>query len=122
MSQCGICQLWEKDTNHQIIASNEGAVALVKYGRRSKQFPIEFLVVPREHLVSMKSPNAEKAIVAMTRLVNELADDEGQYKIECSNGPQVGQTLTHLHWHVKSTQDVWPNLRKALNGRSLDFH
>ncbi len=118
---CQMCVAVQSNA-HQKIAEYNEAVAMLKYGKRTKKTPIEFLVVSRVHYINMSDAGAENVLSSMCLLVRQLAGS-GHYSIRCNNGVKSFQTLMHLHWHVTSSDPVhtWPILSNALGERSMNF-
>ena len=116
---CGM--LNSKDAKTQIIYETQNVCAVIKFGKRSRHVPIDFLVVPKKHYTNLQSPGAETVCNEMVSLIQHLAGQDGEYQIRCNNGTTAGQTLFHLHWHVSSKQSIWPSLQNHLGSRSLDF-
>jgi len=121
MTSCGMCDMLAGPPNGQIIYSSKNVCAIIKYGKRSKHTPIEFMIVPKHHYENLQSPGAETIVGEMTSLLQYLAGVDGEYQLVCNNGKTAGQTLFHLHWHICSHQTMWPLLAKHLGSRSLDW-
>ena len=65
----------------------------------------DFLVIPKEHIASMNDVNAENAAVAAhcLEVIGGIAEKEGLkdgYRVISNCGPDAGQTVPHLHFHV----------------------
>lgn len=121
MEQCGLCDMLTGPPNGQIIYESKNVCAIIKYGKRSKHTPIEFMIVPKTHYENLQSQGAEFIVGEMTSVLQYLAGVDGEYQLVCNNGNTAGQTLLHLHWHIYSKQTTWPTLAKHLGSRSLDW-
>lgn len=66
--------------------------------------PVHFLVVPKEHIEIVNEVNAEnsKYISHIFEKIPEIAKSQGieSYRIINNCGPDAGQTVMHLHFHV----------------------
>ncbi len=66
--------------------------------------PVHFLVVPKEHIENVNEVNAEnsKYISHIFEKIPEIAKSQGieSYRIINNCGPDAGQTVMHLHFHV----------------------
>ncbi len=66
--------------------------------------PVHFLVVPKEHIENVNEINAEnsKYVSHIFEKIPEIAKSQGieSYRIINNCGPDAGQTVMHLHFHV----------------------
>lgn len=66
--------------------------------------PVHFLVVSKEHIENVNEINAEnsKYISHIFEKIPEIAKSQGieSYRIINNCGPDAGQTVMHLHFHV----------------------
>ena len=81
----------------------------------SKEAPIHFLVIPKEHIQSANEINSKNAdiishiFVVINKIVKELGIDESGYRIVNNCGKDGGQTVNHIHFHVLGQRDLkWP--------------
>lgn len=78
------------------------------------QAPTHFLVIPKVHIASAAEITPQNsAVVAhiyevIARLAAELGLEQG-FRVVTNCGPQGGQTVPHLHFHVLAGRDMtWP--------------
>ena len=78
------------------------------------QAPTHFLVIPKAHIASVAEITPQNsAVVAhiyevIARLAAELGLEQG-FRVVPNCGPQGGQTVPHLHFHVLAGRDMtWP--------------
>ena len=69
------------------------------------QAPVHILVVPKEHVNSAADIRPENSHLAAKCLeaVAEIAQDEGLekgFRVVSNSGPDSGQTVFHLHFHL----------------------
>ncbi len=69
------------------------------------QAPVHFLVIPREHITGVDGINkSNSALVARCfEVIPKIAEQEGLksgYRVISNCGPDAGQTVPHLHFHV----------------------
>lgn len=66
--------------------------------------PVHFLVVPKEHIENVNEINAEnsKYVSHIFEKIPEIVKSQGieSYRIINNCGPDAGQTVMHLHFHV----------------------
>ena len=78
------------------------------------QAPTHFLVIPKVHIASVAEITPQNtAVIAhiyevIARLAAELGLEQG-FRVVTNCGPQGGQTVPHLHFHVLAGRDMtWP--------------
>ena len=68
--------------------------------------PVHVLVIPKEHVLeSARAVTAEHAALIghIYTVIAKLADElglEGGYRVVTNAGPDAGQTVMHLHFHL----------------------
>ncbi len=79
------------------------------------QAPLHALVVPRAHIPSINSPEAEDGTVlsALVKAANHVAREEGivesGYRLVWNVGPDAGQSVFHVHLHSLGGRRLgWP--------------
>jgi len=70
------------------------------------QAPVHILIIPKKEIPNLQSVKeedlpliAEMALVAQ-KLAKEFDIDEGGYRFMTNNGPDAGQIVHHLHFHL----------------------
>ncbi len=96
---CLFCKLY-REGDH--VAATDGFVAIRDI---NPQAPIHLLVIPEHHVDSFReiaefSGDEDKR---MLDFIAEVAAREGltDYRVAVNVGPTAGQTVFHLHWHIK---------------------
>jgi histidine triad (HIT) family protein len=78
--------------------------------------PVHFLLIPRQHIVSLAHVEAAPAplLGKMMSLVPALAKQEGcrpypegGFRLVCNTGDDGGQEVQHLHFHVIGGPRPW---------------
>ena len=68
------------------------------------QAPTHFLVIPKRHLTSLAEVDRDSAEVVghIFTVIPQLARELGleSYRVVSNCGPDAGQTVFHLHFHV----------------------
>ena len=67
--------------------------------------PIHILVIPKTHIASVNEVNAENAAIVahIFTVIPQIAAAEkleGGYRVVSNCGPDAGQTVHHLHFHI----------------------
>jgi histidine triad (HIT) family protein len=80
----------------------------------SPQAPVHVLVIPKQDLVRIDSmSDAELPILQhLWKVIRDLAPKLGLtegYRVVLNNGPQAGQEVEHIHFHVLGGRSMgWP--------------
>ena len=95
---CLFCRLY-RDGDH--VASTEGFVAIRDI---NPQAETHLLVIPERHIDSFHDIGefSRDEAKRMLDFLAEVAAHEGlsDYRLVVNAGPEAGQTVFHLHWHV----------------------
>ena len=75
------------------------------------QAPTHILVIPKTHIASVNELTAENsAVVAhIFEVIPQIAKAEGLtggYRVVSNCGPDAGQTVFHLHFHILGGQEL----------------
>lgn len=78
------------------------------------QAPVHFLVIPKQHISSAAALTEQHGILlahiytVIARLCKELGCEKG-YRVVTNVGPDGGQSVPHLHFHVLAKRSLaWP--------------
>ena len=79
------------------------------------QAPTHILVIPKEHLASVNEVTAENSSVVahIFEVIPQIAAAEGLengYRVVSNCGPDAGQTVNHLHFHILGGQELSLNM------------
>lgn len=100
---CIFCRIARGELNTAFVAESEHNVA---FRDLSPQAPTHVLVVPREHIASLRFalPEHAEMVADALGLATAVAKQEGLldsgYRVITNDGPDAGQTVHHLHFHV----------------------
>ena len=75
------------------------------------QAPTHILVIPKAHLASVNEVTAENSSVVahIFEVIPQIAAKEGLangYRVVSNCGPDAGQTVNHLHFHILGGQEL----------------
>ena len=67
--------------------------------------PVHFLIMPKKAIPNLQAASAEDLplIAEIIEVARQLADEyniEEGYRLLTNNGPDAGQTVFHLHFHL----------------------
>ena len=75
------------------------------------QAPTHLLVIPKEHIPSVAGINAENSgvVAHIFEVIPAIAEKEGLvngYRVVSNCGPDAGQTVPHLHFHILGGKEL----------------
>jgi histidine triad (HIT) family protein len=100
---CVFCRIAAGELSAEVVASDERFVAFTDLHPVA---PAHVLVVPRRHVASLDEVDGlpDETRAAMLSFIAEVARRagvaEGGYRVITNTGPDSGQQIGHLHWHV----------------------
>jgi histidine triad (HIT) family protein len=77
---------------------------------------VHILVVPRHHFSALRDVGRQDqavladALVLAARVAAEQGLHAGGYRVVTNDGPDAGQTVPHLHFHVLGGAKLHPGL------------
>lgn len=105
MADCIFCKLASGEIPTNLIYSDDQVVA---FHDLSPKAPVHVLIVPRLHLASIEAlaqnEQGEKIMGAVLKAVPKVAAllglSERGYRLINNFGPDGGQTIEHVHFHL----------------------
>ena len=100
---CIFCRIVRGDFGTEFVAETDSAIA---FRDLNPQAPTHVLIVPKRHVSALRDLGAGDASLAgeLLLLANEVAAKDslqaGGYRVIANDGPDAGQTIFHLHFHV----------------------
>lgn len=101
--QCIFCKIASGEIPVEFVAENNYAVAFRDIEPKA---PVHLLIVPRTHIAGFHEIDqvSGDALAGMLGLIKEVAYAQGLsdsgYRVITNVGPDAGQTVFHLHWHL----------------------
>lgn len=112
MSDCIFCKIAEKKIPSKIVHEDERAVAFEDV---NPQAPIHVLVIPRRHVASVSELQAADAgllghlMLTGAAVAKQKGIAESGYRLVANTGPNAGQSVFHLHFHLLGGRPMhWP--------------
>ncbi|HSL93554.1 MAG TPA: histidine triad nucleotide-binding protein [Bacillota bacterium] len=107
---CIFCSIVARDIPAQVVYEDERVLAFRDINAVA---PEHILVIPKQHIARLDEQGAEdcaKAVFsAIGHLVRTLDFADAGYRVVCNTGPDGGQTVAHLHFHVLGGRQMqWP--------------
>ena len=102
MENCLFCKIIRGELPSTKVYEDETILA---FRDIAPQAPTHILVVPKEHIVDCDGITAENsAVIAhIFEVIPQIAKAEGLengYRVVSNCGPDAGQTVQHLHFHI----------------------
>jgi histidine triad (HIT) family protein len=113
MPDCLFCRIVAGEIPAQIVKRTAEAVAFRDIDPRA---PVHVLVIPTTHVAAVRDARTESGTAMVGRLLafaadvaGELGLDAGGYRLVTNTGPDAGQSVDHLHFHLLGGRKLtWP--------------
>lgn len=113
MTDCIFCKIVRKEIPAREVLRDDHVVA---FHDQNPQAPAHVLVVPVMHTDHLSEFNAKASPEQKARLLSAAAEVGGRlqrdgagYRVVVNEGPDGGQTVSHLHLHVFAGRHMsWP--------------
>ena len=102
MENCLFCKIIRGEIPSTKVYEDEQVLA---FRDIAPQAPTHILVIPKTHIASVAELNEENAQVVahIFATIAHIAEQEGLvngYRVVSNCGPDAGQTVGHLHFHI----------------------
>ena len=100
---CIFCRIVRGELGTELVAESEHNVA---FRDLHPQAPVHVLIVPRRHFAALRNVGSDDWHITADALAlaSEIAAThglfDGGYRVITNDGPDAGQTVPHLHFHV----------------------
>ena len=112
MENCLFCKIASGQIAGDIVYQDEDVVAFKDI---HPQAPVHILLISRRHIPSMADVTPEDGPLlgilfsVAAKLAHKLGVDEGGYRVVTNVGPDAGQSVFHLHFHLLGGRKFgWP--------------
>ena len=109
---CLFCQIASGAIPASVIYRDDDVTA---FRDINPQAPIHVLIIPNHHVELIADFGTDEAVLLgrLIEVANQLARQEGigetGYRLVTNRGPDAGQTVAHLHWHLLGGRKMsWP--------------
>jgi histidine triad (HIT) family protein len=102
-TDCLFCRIIRGDFGTEFVAESDEAVAFRDIDPKA---PTHVLVVPRRHVNNLaelgrEDSNLLSELIALTnRVARQAGIETSGYRVLANVGPDAGQSVAHLHFHV----------------------
>ena len=107
MFDCLFCKIIAGDIAASLVAQTDNLIA---FGDINPQAPTHILIVPKEHIESVRDLKENQAYLLgeMSLMAQKLGADQ-DFRLVINTGAGSGQSVFHLHMHLLSGRDFsWP--------------
>jgi len=110
IADCLFCQIASEEIPADIVARNDDAIA---FRDLNPQAPTHVLIISISHIDSAADlGTVDGAIAGLFELAASVAEAEnldGGWRLVTNVGPDAGQTVHHLHFHLLGGRQMgWP--------------
>ena len=112
MENCLFCNIATGAIPSKIVYQDEDVVAFEDI---NPQAPKHILLIPRQHIASIADltlndgPILAKLFITAQKLAHDMGIDESGYRFLTNVGPDAGQSVFHLHFHLLGGRKFgWP--------------
>ncbi len=109
---CIFCQIATGKIDSEIVYQDEQVVA---FRDLNPQAPVHILIIPREHITNLDGASAANAALlghcalVAAEIARAEGFAEGGYRLVTNVGPDGGQSVDHLHFHLLAGRRMhWP--------------
>jgi histidine triad (HIT) family protein len=90
VTDCIFCRITRGELGTEFVAESEHNVA---FRDLHPQAPVHVLIVPRQHIAALRD-------VGSGDWHAQYGLHDGGYRVITNDGPDAGQTVPHLHFHL----------------------
>lgn len=117
---CIFCKIVKGEMPANTIHENEDFLAFHDIYPKA---PIHILIIPKAHVENFQQASPE-LMAKMTPFIQEVARllelDQNGYRLITNNGPDGGQEVPHLHFHLLGgTRLIWPHMAEDAAKKAL---
>ena len=111
MADCLFCKIVAKELGSEVVKETDNVLAFRDINPGA---PTHVLVIPKKHIASAQDirPEHGDLLAEMFGVMAEVADEANLgkgHRLVTNIGPEAGQTVHHLHFHVLGGRPMsWP--------------
>jgi histidine triad (HIT) family protein len=109
---CIFCKIAAREIPSEIVRESDQIVA---FRDTDPKAPTHILLIPKEHIASIADVTDDHGAMladiaqAATQLARAEGIDEGGWRLVTNVGPDAGQSVLHLHFHLLGGRAMhWP--------------
>ena len=109
---CVFCKLARGLVRADIVYQDDRVIAFKDI---HPQAPVHVLVIPRQHITALwetdesHTPLLGHILLTCNRVAQDTGIQQSGYRVVVNSGPEAGQSVDHLHFHVLGGRRMqWP--------------
>lgn len=109
MASCLFCKIINKEIPADIVYEDKDILAFMDIAPKA---PVHILIIPKKHLANINEAGQadreliSKMIFVAKDLAKEYQLDQSGYRLVSNSGPDSGQIVFHLHFHLLGGQKL----------------
>ena len=105
MTNCIFCKIVKKEIPSEVVYEDEKVLAFRDIKPKA---PTHFLIIPKKHIESVESSQAEKVTPKLISAAKKIAGEEeiAGYRLVFNVGEEGGQVIRHLHLHLLAGKPI----------------
>lgn len=113
MEDCIFCKISKGEIPSEKVYEDEEILAFKDINPAA---PIHVLIIPKKHITNLMEVSDQdhqlmgKITVVMQKVAKQLGVDEKGFRIICNCGPDSGQEVMHLHFHLLAGRTMGPKI------------
>jgi histidine triad (HIT) family protein len=111
VGDCTFCKIASKEMRSDVVRETDDVLA---FRDINPVAPTHVLVIPKQHIDSAAAlgPSNAGLLIEMFTMMSSIAEEEelsGGHRIVTNVGPDAGQSVDHLHFHLMGGRRMkWP--------------
>ena len=103
VENCIFCQIISGQTSADVVYRDEAVTA---FRDQKPAAPVHLLIIPNRHVTSLNDITPEdeamlgRVMLVARRLAEQNNVSQSGYRLLVNSGPDAGQTIFHLHFHL----------------------
>jgi histidine triad (HIT) family protein len=105
---CIFCKIANKEIKSSVVLEGKNVFA---FDDINPQAPVHVVVIPKAHIEDMTKLDGvlPEIFEAIAKVAGIKKVKEGGFRVVMNNGPDSGQAVPHLHFHVLGGRKLaWP--------------
>ena len=105
MTNCIFCKIAKKEVPSKIVYEDKKVIVFKDINPKAR---VHFLIVPKQHIGSIKSKGSEKIVKDLIITAKKIAKTKkiSGYKLVFNVGKEGGQLINHLHLHFLAGKSI----------------
>lgn len=113
MEDCIFCKIIKGEIPSEKVYEDEDVLAFKDIQPAA---PIHVLIIPKKHIATLMEVTSEdnelmaKILQAVKKVAKQLGVDEKGFRLIANCGPDSGQEVMHIHFHLLAGKEMGPKI------------